>query len=175
MIRDPNYAPPGRVQGRVGWSLRNFWPMRSRGTPGYVQPSGSLPGTVSMIPHRVAQYQRPAFWAPQEHFKRQEYLVGAPMLPGTAIPYTLMHPVYIPGQQGWLNTTPWSFAMAWNQNNFEKANTIGWLAQHPATGQGSRINAWRPDMIGRPFGNARVFQQPRPFYVPPIINPSTKS
>jgi hypothetical protein len=30
-------------------------------------------------------------------------------------------------------------------------------------------------MIRRPFGDAKVWQQPRPFYVPPIINPSTRS
>jgi hypothetical protein len=172
---DPNYLPPGRVQGHLRWNPRNFWSMITRGTQGYVQPRGSLPGTVSMVPHRVTQYRRPSFWDPLMHFQRREFMVRPPMLPGTAIPFTLFHPVYIPGQQGWMNTTPWNFAVAWNQINFEKANTIGFLAVHPATGQGSRINAWRPDMIGRPFGDARVFQQPRPFYVPPIINPSVKS
>src|SRR5437016_3346922 len=128
-----------------------------------------------MVPHRIPQYRRPAFWGPALHFKRQEYMVQAPMLPGTAIPFTLFHPVYIPGQQGWLDTTPWNFAIGWNQNNFERAGTLDYLTRHPVTGRGSRINAWRPDMIKRPFGNARVWQQPRPFYVPPIINPSTRS
>lgn len=172
---DPNYAPPGRVQNRMRWTPRNFWRMVRRGTAGYVQPTGSLPGTTSMLPHRVTQYRRPAFWGPMLHFKRQEYLVEAPMLPGTAIPYTLFHPVYIPGQQGWLDTTPWNFAVAWNQNNFERAGTLEWLADHPVTGRGTRQNVWRPDMIKRPFLDAKVFQQPRPFYVPPIINPSTRS
>ncbi len=166
------------------WSLGNFWPFKAKGTPGYVQAtprtqgqivptdsrSGSIPGTVSMLPHRVTQYRRPAFWSPEQHYKRQEYLVEAPNLPGTAIPYTLFHPVYIPGLQGYGRVLPWNFAWIWGRNNFEKFNSIGYLAKHPIQKQ----NAWKPAAkIPQGPGTGKVWQQPRPYYVPSIINPST--
>lgn len=169
------YAPPGRVQRRVRWPLSLFWGMRDKGNAGAVQPSGSLPGTVAMLPHRVAQYRRPAFWSPAMHFLRQEVMVKPPMLPGTAIPSTLFHPVYSRGQQGWMDTTPWNYWIsAWGLINFEKWNTLGLLADRPVTGRGTKINVFAPQMIGRPFWDGKVWQQPRPYYIPTIINPGTR-
>ena len=165
-------APTGRVQNPVSWNpLRNFWPMRRRGEAGAVRPQGSLPGTVSMIPHRVTSYRRPAFWSPEQHFKRQEYLVEPPNLPGTAIPYTLFHPVYIRGLQGYQDVLPYNFAWQWARHNFEKFGSLQYLVEHPA----QRQNAYQPVMRSpRGAGTGRVFQQPRPSYVPQIINPGTR-
>lgn len=174
MIR-PNVrtsAPTGVVQNRVSWNpLRNFWPRGRPGDPGAVHPRGSLRGTVSMLPHQVTSYRRPSFWDPPQHFKRQEYVVEPPNLPGTAIPSTLFHPVYIPGLQGYMNVLPWNFAWAWGRHNFEKWGSVAALAKRPA----QRQNAWKPAMkVPQGPGTGRVFQQPRPFYVPPIINPGTR-
>jgi hypothetical protein len=164
-------TPRPVVQNRVRWSLRNFWPMRSRGEPGAIQPRGALPGTVSMLPHRVTSYRRPAFWSPQQHFKRQEYLVEPPNLPGTAIPYTLFHPLFIPGLQGYMDVLPWNFAWAWGRNNFERFGSVQALAKRPV----QRQNAWIPVMrTPQGPGTGRVFQQPRPNYIPPIINPGVR-
>ena len=165
-------APSPRVQNRVRWNpFRNFWPMRSRGEPGALQPRGALPGTVSMLPHRVTSYRRPAFWAPAQHFKRQEYLVEPPDLPGTAIPSTLFHPVYIPGLQGFMDVLPWNFAWAWGRNNFERFGSVAALARRPV----QRQNAWIPvARVPQGAGTGRVFQQPRPNYIPPVINPGVR-
>ena len=165
-------APTGQVQNPVRWNpLRNFWPMRRRGEAGAVHPRGSLPGTVSMIPHRVTSYRRPAFWNPAQYYKRQEYLVEPPNLPGTAIPYTLFHPVYIRGLQGYQDVLPYNFAWQWGRHNFEKWVSLQYLVEHPVT----RQNAWKPAMkIPQGPGTGRVFQQPRPSYIPSIINPGTR-
>jgi hypothetical protein len=159
-VRPPRWNP-----------FRNFWPMRERGAPGAVQPSGSLPGTVSMLPHRVTSYRRPAFWSPVVHFVRREYVAPPPNLPGTAIPYTLFHPVYSPGQQGYMNTLPWNFGWAWGKHSFAKWDSIGYLNAHPVQLQ----NAWKPVMkVPQGAGTGRVWRQPRPDYTPPVINPGSR-
>lgn len=168
-----------------------FWPMKSKGNAGYVQAtpypqgqivpttrrSGPLPGTVSMLPHRVTAYRRPAFWNPTLHYKRQEYLVEPPNLPGTAIPYTLFHPVYIPGLQGYSDVLTTNYGVIQGRNqNFDKWNMLAFVNRHPVTGRGSKLNVWKPNMkIPQGPGTGKVFQQPRPYYVPTIVNPSTKS
>jgi len=165
-------APTPVVQNRVCWNpFRSFWRMRSAGEPGAVQPRGAIPGTVSMLPHAVTSYRRPAFWSPSQHFKRQEYLVEPPNLPGTAIPATLFHPVFIPGLQGYMDVLPWNFGWSWGRNNFEKFGSVQWMVEHPVR----RQNAWNPAMkVPQGPGTGRVFQQPLPYRIPNIINPGVR-
>lgn len=135
---------------------------------------GGRVGTSTLMPHRVAVYRKPAFWAPATHYKRQEYLVAPPDLPGTAIQYTLFHPVYIPGLQGWRDTLPTNYFWRWGQNtNFERWDMLGRLARPGSvvTGRGRQQNVWKPQMrVPQGVGQGQVFMQPRPFYTPIIVN-----
>lgn len=133
-----------------------------------------VPDNFSMLPHRVTSYRRPAFWNPVQRFKRAEFLVGAPNLPGTAIRWTLFHPTYIPGLQGFGEVLPWNFAWAWGRNNFERFASLQYRLANPAgspKAPTSRTASWIPQMQAQPYWNAQVYQQPRPSYQPIIVNP----
>lgn len=143
------------------------------GQRGDVGGGGRLPGTTTLLPHRVTVYRKAAFWAPQQHYKRQEYLVSPPALPGTAIPYTLFHPVYIPGLQGWKATLPYNYQWVWGRmTNFREWAMNVRMANATTTGRGRQQNIWKPAAkIPQGVGQGQVWQQPRPYYVPNIINP----
>jgi len=154
----------------VRWNpLRAFWPVRDPGSAGAVRPAGSPAGTTSMLPHRISPFQRPTMWAPTQHYQRQEFVATPPLLPGTAIPYTLFHPVYVPGLQGYQNVLPYNYGAQWQQTSFLRADTIGELAKRLVV----RGNAFAPAAAPRPR-SGRVWQQPRPDYTPVIINPGVR-
>jgi len=137
-------------------------------------PGPAVPDNFTMLPHRVSSYRRPAFWSPVPHFQRREFLVSPPNLPGTAIRWTLFHPVYIPGLQGWSDVLPWNFGWAWGRNNFERFQSLRYRLEHPVPSSQSvtsRTASWLPQMRAQPFGEGRVWQQPRPSYQPIVINP----
>lgn len=150
-----------------------------------VRMEGGPPGTQtlqpatamrSMLPHNVtiAERRRPAFWNPTAHYKRIEFLVEPPLLPGTAIPYTLFHPTYIPGLQGFKDYLPWNFAWAWGRNNFERFGALLARLRDEAPSYQSttrRAAVWKPAMQSQPFLNGQVWDQPRPWYMPLVINP----
>jgi hypothetical protein len=162
-------APFGQWLGRFRERLSGA--PDQRGNPGQITPMGRPPSTVSMLPHRVSIYKRASFWNPSINYKRQEYLVSPPDLPGTAIRYTLFHPVYIPGLQGWKGTLCTNYG--WIQGmlqNFARWNMLAKIVNKPVSGRGRQMNVWKPVMRPQPYGNARVWNQPRPSYMPPIIN-----
>lgn len=133
----------------------------------------------SMLPHRVSieERRRPAFWNPTTHYKRLEFLVSPPMLPGTAIPYTLFHPTYIPGLQGFKDYLAWNFGWAWGRNNFERFGAlVQRLASEAATSQSTtrRSATWKPGMNPQPFLNGQVWVQAPPDYSPLIVNPPAR-
>lgn len=130
----------------------------------------------TMMPHMVSveERRRPAFWNPTPHYQRAEFLVEPPLLPGTAIPWTLFHPTYIPGLQGYKEYLPWNFGWAWGRNNFERFGAlVARLQSEAANAQSTfrRSATWKPGMAAQPFGNGRVWMQPRPDYTPLIRNP----
>jgi hypothetical protein len=160
-------APFGQWMGR--------FQQRFGGKAGYVAateltPQGRNPSFRSMLPHNVTLPRVPSGWAPELHYQRREFFVEPPNLPGTVIPYTNFHPVYIPGLQGWKDTLPTNYA--WRQmanQNFARWDMVGKMARTVIT----QKNVWKPvAQIPQGAGTGKVWRQARPYYVPDVINPS---
>lgn len=142
---------------------------------------------MSVLPTRIASWRRPAFWNPVYRYQRREFLASPPLLPGTAIPYTLFHPNYVggggagatsTGLQGWKDTLPWNFAWAWHRAcNFERWGSLQYLTEHSPTSYqstGTRSATVRePNAMRQPIGIGQglAWFQPSPYYTPTIINP----
>lgn len=158
---------------------------------------GGTPGSFSLSPARIVSWRRPAFWAPSNHYVRHESIAPPPLLPGTAIPWTLFHPIYIGGGGvgptsngllGWKGNLYWgpgkvgpkgnaadprmgNFGWIWGRNNFAEFGSLAYLAERPVSG-GTLLNVWKPAMkIPQGAGTGAVWQQPQPDYTPLIINP----
>lgn len=151
-----------RIQGGVG------------GQRGSAGGGGPLPGTTTIMPHRVEVYRKAAFWNPAQHYSRREYLVEPPNLPGTAIQWTLFHPVYQPNLRGWKDTLPTNYFWEWARNtNFEKWGMLQKINDAVVTGRGRQQNVWKPVMkVPQGVGQGQVWQVARPSYIPNIINPN---
>jgi hypothetical protein len=145
-------------------------------------------GTMSVLPTRIASWVRPAFWNPRYQYQRREFLASPPLLPGTAIPFTLFHPNYVggggagatsPGLQGYKWTLPWSFGWEWGKHSFREFGTYEMARDHvnvPASYQstGTRAATVRePNSMRQPIGIGQglAWFQPAPYYTPGIINP----
>jgi hypothetical protein len=187
-----------RMLGWVGAKRKNV-ELTGRPVRGQMEYRGAMPASFDILPTRITNFRRPPFWSPTDHYVRREYLVEPPLLPGTAIPWTLFHPVYIggggvgptsPGLQGWKSNLYWgpgttgpsgdavdprqaNFGWIWGRNNFERFGAIAYLEDHPTTaGMGTKLNVWKPAMkVPQGAGTGAVWQQPQPDYTPLIVNP----
>lgn len=146
------------------------------------------PPTMSLLPTRVTSYRRQAFWSPIYRYQRREFVAEPPMLPGTAIPYTLFHPNYVGGGgagpsgnglQGYKWTLPWNFAWAWqracnfaNFGTYEMARDHGGKVSYQSTGTRA-ATVREPNAMRQPIGIGQglAWFQPAPYYTPDIINP----
>lgn len=148
--------------------------------------SPAEPATMSVLPTRVTSWRRPAFWNPLYRYQRREFLATPPLLPGTAIAYTLFHPNYIGGGgagpsgnglQGYKDTLPWNFGWAWGKINFERFDSLRWVREHtPASYQSTGVRAAtvrEPNAMRQPIGIGQglAWYQPAPYYTPAVINP----
>lgn len=195
----PGIRVPGRSTGRL---LHDFFFGRVGATDPHMGGPDRLsrgglagvysprePGTMSLLPTRITSFVRQAFWAPTYRYQRREFVAEPPMLPGTAIPYTLFHPNYVGGGgagpsgnglQGYKNTLPWNFAWAFHRAcNFREFGTYEMARdgiRKPISYQstGTRAATVRePNAMRQPIGIGQglAWFQPAPYYTPSIINP----
>lgn len=152
-----------------------------------VYPPGE-PATMTLMPNRITSWVRAAFWNPLYRYQRREFLASPPLLPGTAIAYTLLHPNYVggggagatsTGLQGYKDFLPWNFGWAWGKHSFREFGTYEMARDHvnvPASYQstGTRAATVRePNAMRQPIGIGQglAWFQPAPYYTPNIINP----